>query len=61
MVWKIGHYRENPLEVVRSLGQSLAGDIGVKALEELELAYACRLLPNFSQNIIRVNQNLLLY
>lgn len=46
----------------RKVGNSLAGDLGVNALIELELAYATRLLPRFSDDpIIRVNQNVLLY
>ena len=50
------------LRLASEVGYSLAGDIGAKAFNELELAYATRLLPKFSDDpIIRVNQNVLLY
>ena len=44
----------------KKVGNSLAGDLGSKAFIELELAYATRLLPRFSDDpIVRVNQNVL--
>jgi len=53
---------ENPLELARKFGRSIAGDIGAEAFLELELAYASGLLPRFSDNpLIRPRQNLLLY
>lgn len=52
----------DPLETARTVGSSLAGNIGEKAFIELELAYATKLLPKFGDDpIIRVNQNILLY
>lgn len=51
-----------PLETARKVGLSLAGNIGEKTFIEIELAYANRLLPRFSDDpIVRINQNLLLY
>lgn len=55
-------WMENPLTVARKLGYSIAGDLGAKAMEELELAYATHLLPKFHDDpIMRVKQNILLY
>jgi hypothetical protein len=52
----------NPISKSREVGYSLAGEIGERAFIELELAYATRLLPRFSDDkIIRRNQNILLY
>jgi len=52
----------NSLQIAEEVGYSLAGDIGKKAFIELELAYATRLLPKFTDDpITRVNQNILLY
>jgi hypothetical protein len=55
--------KENdPLEIARRLGQSIADDLGAEAFVELEMAYASGLLPRFSDNpLMRVRQNLLLY
>jgi len=53
---------KNPIQVAGEVGRSLAGNIGESAFIELELAYATRLLPRFSDDpITRVNQNVLLY
>jgi len=53
---------KSPLHTAAKLGCSLAGDIGKKAFIELELAFATRLLPRFSDDLItRVVQNMLLY
>jgi hypothetical protein len=50
------------LRLASELGRSLAGDIGAKAFVELELAFATRILPKFTDDpITRVNQNTLLY
>lgn len=52
----------NSLQIAEEVGYSLAGNIGKKAFVELELAYATRLLPKFTDDpITRVNQNILLY
>lgn len=54
--------KQNPLDVARKLGYSIAGNIGERAFVELELAYATKLLPRFSDDpITRVVQNVLLY
>lgn len=53
---------EKAIDTVRQVGYSLAGNIGATAFVELELAYASRLLPRFSDDpIIRKNQGILLY
>jgi len=53
---------QNPLEIAKKVGFSLAGNIGELAFVELELAYATRLLPRFSDDsITRVVSNILLY
>ena len=53
---------EDPLHVAKRLGLSIAGELGDKAFQEMELAYINSLLPRFSDNpIIRMRQNLLLY
>jgi len=52
----------DPLETAGRVGLSLAGNIGEMAFIELELAYATKLLPRFSDDpVIRRNQNTLLY
>jgi hypothetical protein len=52
----------NPISKARDVGKSLAGDLGEKAFVELELAYATRLLPRFTDDpTIRINQNVLLH
>jgi len=53
---------DDPLKVAERLGYSIAGSIGVEAFTELELSFAARLLPKFSDNpLIRMQQHLLLY
>ena len=53
---------ENPLEIAIKLGESIGGDIGATAFQELELAYVNSILPRFSNNsLIRMRQNILLY
>jgi hypothetical protein len=55
-------YDRHPLQIAKKVGYSLAGHIGELAFVELELAYATRLLPRFSDDpITRVVQNVLLY
>ncbi len=50
------------IELARKVGTSLAGEIGARAFEEMELCYASRLLPQFGDNpTMRMRQNLLLY
>lgn len=52
----------NPIETARKLGHSIAGDIGKKAMEKLELSYASRLLPKFSDDpLTRIRINVILY
>jgi hypothetical protein len=52
----------NPLEIAKKVGYSLGGNIGELAFTELELAYATKLLPRFSDDpITRVVQNVILY
>ena len=52
----------NPISKARDVGKSLAGELGEKAFVELELAYATRLLPRFTDDpTIRINQNVLLH
>jgi hypothetical protein len=53
---------QNPLALARKLGFSVAGSIGERAMEELELCYASRLLPMFTDDqVTRIRINLLLY
>jgi hypothetical protein len=53
---------DNPIKVARELGYSIAGEIGERAMEKLELSYASRLLPKFSDDpLTRVRINVLLY
>jgi hypothetical protein len=56
-------YVENDaLSIARVVGKSIAGSLGERAFEELELAFATRILPRFTDDpVIRVNQNILLY
>jgi len=50
-----------PLSIARRLGSSI-GVVGAGAMEELELAYASRLLPKFKDNPkVRTAQHVLLY
>ena len=50
------------LDLVQQLGASIAGNLGVKAFIELELAFVTALLPRFIDNpLIRVLQHILLY
>src|SRR3990170_6506373 len=59
---KMSNAKTDPLDVAKKLGYSVAGDLGSKAIEELELAYASRLLPRFSDDpVIRATINILLY
>ena len=56
------NFDSNPLHVARKLGYSIAGEIGKRAMEELELCYASGLLPKFSDDpITRVKTHILLY
>jgi DNA-binding transcriptional ArsR family regulator len=56
-----GNY-ENPLEIAAELGRSIAGELGERALIELELAYINSLLPRFANNkLIRNRQHILLH
>ena len=53
---------DSQLHLAARLGRSLAGNIGEFAFVQLELAYATRLLPRFSDDpITRVVQNVLLH
>jgi hypothetical protein len=53
---------ENPLQIAKKLGYSIAGKIGEEAFVELELSFATRFIGRFSDApLIRTNQNLLLY
>lgn len=52
----------NPFRIAGNLGQSIAGEIGRKAFQELELAYVNSILPKFSNNTkIRTKQHILLH
>lgn len=53
---------QNVVSKAKVVGRSIAGSLGAEAFAELELAYATRLLPQFSDDpLIRTNQNILLY
>lgn len=53
---------EDPLEIAKRVGYSIALDIGAEAFTELQLSLATRRLPRFSNNpLIRVRQHLLFY
>jgi hypothetical protein len=53
---------QNLVSKAKVVGRSLAGSLGAEAFVELELAYATRQLPRFTDDpVIRVNQNVLLY
>lgn len=53
---------ENPIKISGNLGQSIAGEIGKIAFQELELAYVNSILPKFSNNTkIRTKQHILLH
>jgi hypothetical protein len=53
---------EDLLETSRKLGYSIANSIGAEAFIELQLSFATRLLPRFSDNpLIRIRQHVLLY
>jgi hypothetical protein len=50
------------LEIASKLGYSIGLEIGAESFVELELSYATRLLPIFSDNpLIRIRQHLLFY
>lgn len=53
---------KNPLEIAAELGRSIAGELGERALIELELAYVNSILPKFANNkLIRIRQHVLLH
>lgn len=61
-VLKFSENYENPLVIARKLGASIAGELGEKTFEELELAFVNSLLPKFANNpLIRMKQHVLLY
>jgi hypothetical protein len=56
------YVEKNVISIARVVGRSVAGSLGERAFEELELAFATRLFPRFIDDpVIRVNQNILLY
>jgi len=53
---------QNPLEIARKVGDSIALDLGAEAFTELQLSFVTPLLPRFCNNpVIRVKQHVLLY
>ncbi|MGD6933336.1 MAG: hypothetical protein ACQCN5_03930 [Candidatus Bathyarchaeia archaeon] len=53
---------QNPLEIAKKLGESIGGELGRMAFEELELSVVNSFLPRFTNNpLIRMRQHILLY
>jgi hypothetical protein len=57
-----GNY-ENPLEIARKVGASVAGDLGELSYTWLELAYVTKLFPKKFSNLptLRTRSNTMLY